>query len=131
MLRIHLICLLLSPFFFSKIHESAISHVVKSDTCFYTINVPPDIDFPETPHFDTTIIRNTNCSKQFLKLPGWGTETKYSLMSMDSVIHIALEVSFTHDQRFGLIDITGLPAGVYGMGLLACNNGGAFTIHLK
>ncbi len=131
MIRCLLIFLLGLTFFCFRNNAFAIHPAETADTCFYLINVPPDIDVPETPHFDTTIVRVINCKIQVLKLPGWGTETKYTLMRMDSVIHFNKSVSFWAGQRYGMIDITDLPPGIYGMGLLACGNGGSFTIRLK
>ncbi|MDQ3112263.1 MAG: hypothetical protein M3R17_20450 [Bacteroidota bacterium] len=118
-------------FLISANKSTAISPVENADTCFYSINVPPDIDFPETPHFDTTIERAINCKTQVLKLPGWGSGTGYTLTRNDSIIKVHKAVSFSAAQKSGLIDITDLPAGIYGMSLAACGNGGAFTVRLK
>jgi hypothetical protein len=130
-MRLYFLFFFALPFFISAKKSTLIPPVETSDTCFYTINVPPDIDFPETPHFDTTIERSINCRKQVLKLSGWGTQTGYTLTRNDSVIHVNKSVSFTAMQRYGLIDITDLPAGIYAMGLTACGNGGGFTLRLK
>lgn len=109
----------------------AIPCVETADTCFYTIHVPADIDFPQTPYFDTTIVRSINCKTQVLKLPGWGTGTTYILTRDDSVINVNKEISFLIPQRYGMIDITTLPEGNYNMQLFACGNGGSFTLRLK
>jgi hypothetical protein len=131
MIRLFLFCVFALSFIISANKPAENSVIEIADTCFYTINVPPDIDFPETPHFDTTIVRAENCETQMLKLPRWGTQTDYTLMRNDSVIKVHKRVSFHAGKRYGLIDITDLPAGTYGMGLTACGNGGSFTIRLK
>lgn len=118
-------------FFASAKHSVAIPEMENADTCFYTIHVPADIDFPETPHFDTTIVRSLNCNKQFLRLPSWGTQTDYTISRDDSLIKIHRSTLFSMKQGQGLIDITDLPNGTYAMYLMACGNGGGFTIYLK
>ena len=131
MLRLLGTCLIVLVFLGTTNFSGARPPFEKTDTCFYTIHVPADIDVPGTPHFDTTIVRAINCKKQFLKLPEWGTQTTYTLTRMDSVVHVQREISFHFSQHYGMIDITDLPPGAYGMGLLACGNGGGFTIYLE
>ena len=131
MMRFFLFCICAICFIISAKNSSATPPVETADTCFYIVNVPPDIDFPETPHFDTTIVRADNCKTQVLKLWGWGTQTGYTLTRNDSVIKVYKSVSFWAGQPYGIIDITNLPSGTYGMGLMACGNGGGFTIRLK
>lgn len=131
MLRFLGLSLIVMLYFGATNNSVAIAPIETADTCFYTINVPADIDVPTTPHFDTTIVRAENCKTQMLKLPEWGTQTTYILTRMDSVINIQKAVSFSAGQHYGMIDITDLPAGTYGMGLMACGNGGGFTLHLK
>jgi hypothetical protein len=130
-MRFYFFFLFTLPFFISANRSATISPVEIADTCFYTVNVPPNIDYPETPHYDTTIVRAENCKTQVLKLWGWGTQTDYTLTRNDSVIKVHRSVGFFASQRYGLIDITDLPNGTYEMGLLACGNGGGFTVRLK
>lgn len=96
--------------------------------CRYELRIPPDLDVPGTPHFDTTIVRAPTCTKHLLRLPPQGTETRY-IIRMDTV---------EHDLRFGFdeedaqwLDITLMPAGEYHASLLACGNGGSFTLRIK
>jgi hypothetical protein len=109
---------------FAEKHTPA---AIANDTCFYSINVPADMDMPSTPSFDTTIVRTTNCKIHLLKLPGWGTETEYKL----SGNNIVRSTHFSTGSGPGLIDITDLVPGTYAMSLLACGNGGAFTVRIK
>ncbi len=109
----------------------AISPAESQDTCFYSIIVPPDIDFPETPYFDTTIQRSKTCKIHVLKLPSWGTETEYTMSRKDSIASPFKKITMEHDKGFGLIDITDFPSGTYEMRLKACGNGGSFTIRIK
>lgn len=129
--------LLLIPFFFafsfSKIKTKIPSPIAPSDTCFYSINVPPDIDMPSTPHFDTTIVRNNSCKVHILKLQSWGTETEYNLSGTINGKTYSRNAHFFHGPGSGsnTMDITDLPAGDYGMYLLACGNGGGFGLRIK
>jgi len=100
----------------------------KKDTCFYYLKVPRDIDMPETPYFDTTITRSPECSVHMLVLQSWGTSTSYTLNS--SELKHERSAHFSSGQK-GVMDITDLPAGEYGMGLMACGNGGGFTLRIK
>ena len=120
MARLFFFFLFAIPFFIAANKSAAILPVETAD-----------IDFPETPHFDTTIERAINCRTQVLKLKGWGTETSYTLTRNDSVIKVHRSVSFSAFKRYGVIDITDLPEGTYEMSLLACGNGGGFTVRLK
>jgi hypothetical protein len=97
-------------------------------TCTYELRVPPDLDVPGTPHFDTTIVRTANCSKHLLRFPPQGTETEYTL-SHDTVKR---SVHFTHDEvDKQWLDITHLPSGTYNVHLQACGNGGFFTLRIE
>lgn len=126
--------LLLIPFAcsFSKKQSNIPADISKSDTCFYTINVPPDIDMPSTPYFDTTIVRSGNCKIHILNLQAWGTETEYDLSDSTGKA-IAKAHFFMSDKASGnrQIDISNLPAGKYNMYLLACGNGGGFGLRIK
>lgn len=105
----------------------------RTDTCFYLIKVPPDLDVPGTPYFDTLIVRKEQCSVHALELPSWGTETSYVFFPADTAVKISgihLSTHFFHGQH-GIIDITSLPAGSYSVSLMACGNGGSFSVRIK
>jgi hypothetical protein len=93
------------------------------DTCFYYIKVPPDIDMPTTPHFDTTIVKNRTCNVLVIIFNKWGTATDYTLANLKCGCKAGGEEC--------KMDITSLPAGTYEANLYACGNGGSFTIHIK
>jgi len=114
--------LLLSAFCANKSgHECANK---KGDTCFYVIKVPADLDLPSTLPFDTTIVRRAACKIHIVKLPSWGTETSYTLIA-------AGKPADNKKSQSGAIDITTLAAGTYNMSLMACGNGGSFTVKIK
>jgi len=96
--------------------------------CRYVLNIPPDLDVPGTPHFDTTIVRSATCSKHLLRLPPQGTETRY-IIRMDT-FERDLHFGFDEDDKQWL-DIGQMPAGEYHVRLLACGNGGTFTLRLR
>jgi hypothetical protein len=98
----------------------------KKDTCFYYLKIPRDIDMPETPYFDTTIVRSSDCTVHILVLQSWGTQTSYILSSTKE----ERTASFNSGKN-GTMDITNLPEGKYGMSLMACGNGGGFTLRIK
>ncbi len=105
------------------------------DTCFYSIEFPPNIDLPSTPHFDTTLIRNTNCSLHIILWSDCGTEAKYALFKGDSINfnshHTPIRSSHVFHGQEGKMDITKLSAGSYTVWLVGDCNGGFFTIHIK
>jgi hypothetical protein len=106
---------------------------ISNDTCFYSVTCPPDIDMPQTPHYDTTIARSGNCKVKALRLASWGTETSYALFPADSTVKmpdVKLNVHFFHGQA-GVIDITDIPPGRYNVSLSACGNGGSFGLTIK
>jgi len=98
------------------------------DTCRYVLRVPADIDFPETPAFDTTIVRNAACQHHLLHFPSWGTGTTYKISGSS----VEREVGSTFgEQEKQWLNITDMPAGDYHVWLLACGNGGFFTLRIK
>jgi hypothetical protein len=99
-----------------------------NDTCTYHLSVPPDLDLPNTPHFDTTIVRSPGCSKHMLWFPAGGTETRY-ILQMDTVRRDLHFSKAEVDKQF--LDITNLPSGAYEVHLLACSNGGSFTLRIQ
>jgi hypothetical protein len=100
----------------------------KKDTCFYTLKIPADLDIPTTPPFDTIIRRSKDCSIHLLELPSWGTVTDYTLSSPEGKER---SVHILGGRQKGKIDITDLPAGKYQGYLLACGNGGPFTVEIE
>jgi hypothetical protein len=101
-------------------------------TCFYELHVPADIDRKST-QFDTVIVRSETCQKHVIRLESWGTETSYQIQPPDSSKSKEFKKysSHFHHDNPGSIDITDLPAGIYSVQLLACQNGGMFTLRVK
>ena len=98
------------------------------DMCEYRLKVPPDLDISGAPRFDTTIVRSAGCKHHLLHFPSWGTGTTYKLNGHG----IEREVGFmTDNEEKQWLDITDLPVGSYNVNLLACGNGGSFTITVK
>ena len=96
--------------------------------CRYELHIPPDLDVPGTPHFDTTIVRTATCTKHLLLLPPQGTETRYIIL-MDTVerdVHFGFD-----DESKQWLDISLMPVGEYRVNLFACGNGGSFTLRIK
>lgn len=102
---------------------------INLDTCYYSLRVPPDMDHPETPPFDTTIVRRSGCISHWLQFPAQGTSTTYRLQR-DTIVR---EVGFyMHDESEAeWLDISTLPPGEYHVTLLACGNGGSFALNIK
>jgi hypothetical protein len=100
-----------------------------TDTCFYAINPGADLDVPGTPSWDTTIVRAENCQIQVLKLRSWGTETTYTMAGPENKKTVTRECHCFGGS--GIIDITDIPAGTYSFGLLACGNGGSFSVKIQ
>lgn len=101
---------------------------ISLDTCRYMLKVPADIDLPETPAFDTTFVRTETCKYHLVHFPNWGTGTTYKISGNG----VEREVGFVTDEaEKQWLDITDLPVGSYNVNLLACGNGGSFTITVK
>lgn len=102
--------------------------VVVTDTCEYRLQVPANLDLPSSPHFDTTIVRNAGCKHHLLYLPSWGTGSTYKLKGNG----VEREVGFiTEQEEKQWLDITDMPVGSYHVDLLACGNGGSFTLTVR
>ena len=85
-------------------------------------------DIPDAPRFDTTIVRSAGCKHHLLHFPSWGTGTTYKLNGHG----VEREVGFmTDNEEKQWLDITDLPVGSYNVNLLACGNGGSFTLTVK
>jgi hypothetical protein len=104
--------------------EMALAH----DTCLYALSVPPDIDMPETPAFDTTIVRAAGCEHHMLHFPAWGTGTDYKITGNG----LERSVGFGIDEKEKQwLEISDLPVGDYSVHLLACGNGGFFKLRIQ
>lgn len=105
-----------------------------NDTCFYSIHIPADMDKPGKPHYDTTIVRKKDCKENTIRFDGWGFETNYVLSPADTSSLKGFKERSAHffmPQQNGAIDITDLPEGIYSIHLMACGNGGFFTVRIK
>ena len=106
----------------------ALGEPISLDTCRYLLSVPADIDVPETPAFDTTIVRTPSCKQHLLHFPSWGTGTSYKLNGNG----VEREVGFAMDEKEKQwLDITDFPSGSYNVHLMACGNGGFFTLNIQ
>lgn len=105
-----------------------LSSSADGDACRYFLRVPADLDFPDTPHFDTTIVRTTACKEQLLWFPSGGTETKY-LVRMDTIERTLHFFSGQTEKQW--LDVSSLPSGTYTVSMFACSNGGSFTLRLS
>lgn len=105
-----------------------------NDTCFYSIHIPADMDKPGTPHYDTTIVRKKGCKENAIRFDGWGFETNYVLSPANTSSIKGFKERSAHffmPQQNGAIDITDLAEGIYSIHLMACGNGGFFTVRIK
>lgn len=98
------------------------------DTCRYMLRIPADLDYPETPHFDTTIVRNSTCKSHLLHFPAWGTRSDYVLSGNGVSDSLGF---FFEEEQLQWLDVSALPAGIYRVRLLACGNGGDFTVKIQ
>jgi hypothetical protein len=128
-----ILALTLVSFSFTKTisQENSVSN--HSDTCFYQLHIPADLDHPETPFYDTLFIRDTSCKIQIVRLPSQGTETEYHLTGTINGKTYSRNAHFLYGKtsNSNLMDITDLPSGTYRMQLLACGNGGGFGLTIK
>jgi hypothetical protein len=97
------------------------------DACRYFLRVPADMDIPDTPPFDTTIVRTTACREQLIWFPSGGTETKYIVRkdTIERTLHF-----FNGQTEKQWLNVADLPSGTYDVSMFACGNGGSFTLRL-
>lgn len=98
-----------------------------SDTCRYELRLPANMDMGER-WADTTIVRRPECSRHLLRLQAWGTQSNYSITGNGMEMSVGFMFGEPDKQW---MDITGLPVGEYKGWLLACGNGGGFTLRIE
>jgi hypothetical protein len=128
-----LLLLVFSMGFTAGSPESTVNNPDVADTCFYELQLPPDIDVPETPYFDTVLVRRENCKVHILVLESWGTETEYKIAASIGNQKYNMNAHFHAGSpaKERMIDITHHPAAKYSGYLLACGNGGSFGLELR
>lgn len=107
---------------------STAGDLIDVDTCRYQLHVPADIDMPETPAFDTTIVRTAGCMHHLLRFPSWGTETTYKITG--NVLERSVGFGIDEKEKQWL-EISDLPVGDYSVHVLACGNGGFFKLRIR
>lgn len=116
---------------YSEMRETAIRNgevEPSMDTCRYSLIVPADLDLPGTRSCDTTIVRDHECRQQLLHFPPWGTRSDYRITGNG----IVDTIGFAFDQdSLQWLNITEFPNGRYNVHLVACGNGGSFTLDIQ
>lgn len=108
---------------------------LNTDTCRQEVLVPADLDLPETLYRDAWVMRSCYCGKHFVHFPLWGMQTTYTITfnpyrSEEAREPITLDTSALDDVNYWL-DISDWPVGDHPVRLLACGNGGTFTLKLR
>lgn len=114
---------------------------LNSDTCRYQVEVPADLDVPDTlgahpRNTDVWLMRSYYCGTHFAKFPMWGTFTGYIITggpgsSVDTTGKNA-ELHFGADEEeHQWLDVSDWPPGDYTVSLMSCGNGGSFVLKLR
>lgn len=106
-----------------------------TDTCRYELRIPPDLDLPTTPHHDEQVLRSPGCGTHLVRFPAWGTITDYHVMNPSGSAEVGSEIQHIHIVHGAggdaWVDVTHWPSGDLPVRLLACGNGGSFTLELR
>lgn len=121
--------------------EDRVIPQLNTDTCRYELDVPVDLDVPDTLgvptlNADVWLLRSYYCGTHFVRFPAWGTGTAYTLIGgpvsgvdtsgKNGELHF-----FTREEEKQWVDMTSWPPGDYTVRLVACGNGGLFTLKLR
>lgn len=115
--------------------EELVIPQTNTDTCRQEVIVPADLDLPGTVYRDAWILRSPYCGRHFVHFPLWGTQTSYTITfnpyyADQTKEPVTLDTSALDDVNYWL-DITDWPIGDHPVQLLACGNGGTFTLKLR
>jgi len=115
--------------------EELVLPQLNTDTCEQEVLVPADLGLPETLVRDVWVLRSPYCGSHLVRFPLWGTQTTYIItfnpyFSDHTREPFTLETSALDDVDYWL-DITDWPVGDHSVNLLACGNGGTFTLKLR
>ena len=108
---------------------------LNTDTCRQEVYVPEDLDRPETTYRDAWLLRSAYCGTHFAHFPSWGTGTEYLITFNPYLPHVKKDPVSIHltsaDPADGTVDVTDWPIGDHTVRLLACGNGGSFTLKFR
>ena len=115
--------------------EELVVPQLNTDTCRQEVIVPADLDLPGTIYRDAWVMRSCYCGKHFVHFPLWGSQTTYTITFYphfpdQTKEPVTLDSSALDDVNYWL-DITDWPVGDHSVRLLACGNGGTFTLKLR
>lgn len=119
--------------------EDRVVPQLNTDTCRYELNVPPDLDVPDTSatrNTDEWLMRSYYSGTHLVKFPAWGTQTAYIITGgpgsgADTSGHDAQLQFGMGEQDKQWLDMTQWPPGDYTVRLIACGNGGSFVLKLR
>ncbi|MBL7937769.1 MAG: hypothetical protein JNL43_00300 [Flavobacteriales bacterium] len=114
--------------------EELVVPQLNTDTCRQEIPVPADLDLPGT-FRDVWVMRSSYCGKHYVHFPLWGTRTEYMITfnpyrPNEAREPVTLDTRTLEDVDYWL-DISDWPVGDHPVRLLACDNGGTFTLKLR
>lgn len=115
--------------------EELVLPQLNTDTCRQEVLVPADLDLPETQMRDAWLMRSPYCGTHLVLFPSMGTVTDYTITFVPYLSEQQKDPVHVHvplgDHTDGLVDITEWPIGDHSVCLLACGNGGTFTLKLR
>ncbi len=106
-----------------------------TDTCHQQVQVPADLDLPETKYRDVWLMRSPYCGTHFVHFPLWGAQTAYTItfdphQSDQQKEPVTLHTDSRDDVNYWL-DISDWPVGDHQVSLMSCMNGGTFILKLR
>lgn len=118
--------------------EDRVIPQLNTETCRYEVDVPADLDVPDTlgRNTDVWLLRSAYCGTHLVKFPAWGTETAYRVVGgpgsgVDTTGKNAQLHFFMDQEDKQWLNVSGWPPGDYAVSLLACGNGGSFVLKLR
>ena len=113
-------------------------HVIpqlNTDTCHQEVQVPADLQLPETKYRDVWLLRSPYCGTHFVYFPIWGTKTSYTItfhpyQSDQQKEPVTLDTDERDDVNYWL-DISDWPVGDHAVELVGDGNSGTFTLKLR
>lgn len=115
--------------------EDRVLPQLNTDTCRQELLVPADLDLPETNYKDAWALRSPYCGTHFFHFPSWGTQTEYIITFnpyLQEVKKDPVTIAFHgNEDPMQWVDVTDWPVGDHTVRLLACGNGGTFTLKLR
>jgi len=115
--------------------DEAVIPQLNTDTCHQEVQVPAELDLPETRYRDVWLLRSWYCGTHLVHFPLWGNRTAYTITfhphrTDQQKEPVILDTDERDDVNYWL-DISDWPVGDHMVELVGDGNGGTFTLKLR